>query len=403
MNNNIKKLNITSKIAPIIASGVLFLTGCGHDTVQKESVSTNEVKASSITTENVTEGANVETTTNVVTTKNDVVSTTTTGYTTLIGEAVSSVRTTTTVPATTTTTTYVKHPGEAGYNEFNNNLTDIIGEYNTYSYVDGYEEYTCLEDDTLKSLASKFNTTVGSLIELNHLTSDKLCAGQVIKYNVKDEYINVKAGTDVTGVAISNGIDTDELLDLNGIPAYNTVIGRDAAIRLHRFVGNENSYQTPLGTANVIYNNRIFGEELEFAHGFAGSSQRLLAKNSSLNGTSNATFYLFDGGDGIIEQNTICFNPKRIGDIDGIPVAFLRTRDDLEELAAAYGIELDDTAIMQWGSTNENNYPIHHTEDGEMFITFDGRTLIGYNLTSGISYDKDAEDNIIDTTKQLIK
>jgi len=398
---NIKKLNITNKITPIIASGVLFLTGCGQ--IQKENVETDVINASSISSEEA-----ITTTTNTSVTTKDVKSTTTTTSTTEVKSSdlvTTTTASTTTLPhTTTTTTTYVKHPGEAGFNEFNNHLTDIMGEYNSYSYVDGYEEYVCLKGDTLKSVAEKFNTTIGNIIEINHLTSDELTDGQKIKYSVKDEFINVPCGTDVTGIAVAHGINEDEVLALNDIPAYNTVIGRDAAIKLHRYVGFEDSYQTGIGTVNVIYNNRILGEDVEYAHGFMGSSQRALVKNSILNGTSTATFYCFDGANNIIEENTICSNPKRIDVINGIPVAFVRTREDLEELASAYGVELDELAIMQWGSVNNNNYFVHVTEDDEQFITFDGRIIEGYKMISAISYEKDNDGNVIDATnKQLIK
>ena len=394
MKKSINKLNITNKFAPIVCGGVLLLTGCGTEKLNNDVTGINSANASVINTEDETF---VVITGDINNIKNNTVTTTTTiPEDEVIESTTKYIKDTTSEKVTDTTngtladtifTTTVDLEGDsidALYKELENRLVDIMGEYNTYSYVDTFDEYKVNQDDTLKSIADKFNTSVGCLIEDNNLTDDKVFDGQIIKYRVKDEYINVKAGNDISGIAISHGIPIEDVLKLNNIPSYNcdTPIKKDAAIKLHRYIGNERSYDTNIGVVNVIYDNRILGEEVEFAHGFAGSSQLLLVKNSSLNGTSAATSYSFDGAKNIIDYNMICINPKKIESIDGIPVAYLRTSDDLEKLADAYGIELDDISNLQWESVNLENYPVHITEDGEQFITFDGRILSGYNLIS---------------------
>lgn len=414
-----KKLKITSKLAPVVASGVLFLTGCGaleQETAVNDikEVSTTSTVDDEVTTTTTVTTAYKPTTTTVTTTDKNIAETVNADVndtilgtaqtdirSTALGTAQSETRTTTTEATTSEKT--IKHPGESGYNEFNNHLTDILGEYHTYSYVDGFEEYTVCDGDTLNSIADKFHTTIGFLIDDNHLTSDTVEVGQKLKYRVKDEFINCKAGTDVTGIAVSNGIDVEELLELNDIPEYNTTIGRDAAIKLHRFLGNDESYRSHVGVVNCIYNNRIMGEDVLYAHGYMGASQRVLTKCSSLSGTSAATFYLFDGCNNIINTNTICSNPKKIDTINGIPVAYLRTEKDLEDLASTYNVELNDLARMQWESVNYENYTVHVTDDGEQFITFDGRILDGYNLISSKEYHNDENENTIESNKQLIK
>lgn len=394
MNKNIKKLNITNKLVPIVLGGFLVLTGCGNDKI-KDSATIEPVNASTISNDE----------TIAVITDANFVSNSTTSFTTSTGKIINTDNTTksenketeiidtTSIHPTTANTdseVSVKHSGEAGYNEFNNRLLDIMGDYNTYSYISGFEEYIAGRDDTLKSIADKFNTTVGYLIDDNHLTDDKIVEGQVLKYRVKDEYINVKAGNDFAGIAIAHGIPIEDVLKLNDIPSYNcdTPIGKDSAIKLHRYIGNESRYQTNTGVVNVIYDNRILGEDVLFARGFAGCSQFVLVKNSSLSGTSAATLYSFDGDCNILNYEMVCTNPKRIDSIDGIPVAYLRTVEDLQELADAYGIELSDVSKMQWESVNFNNYPVHITEDGEQFITFDGRILDGYDMISNKTLTK---------------
>ena len=384
-----KKLNITSKFAPIVASGVLILTGCG--TIEQDTAinDVSEVNNTS-TMEEVTTTTDVTTTKATTNTKNTTTTTVSTTYGTQLGSAYSETRKTnpttlgsavtdtrtTTTTADTTTKKTIKHPGESGYNEFNNHLTDILGEYNTYSYVDGFESYIVMEGDDLKSIASKFNTSMGDLIDDNHLTTDKLEVGQVLKYRVKDEYLNIKAGRTADEIATVEGIDVDEILKLNDIPEYNanTEIGRDAAIKLHRYVGYEDNYETHTHKVNVIYNNRVCGDKIVYATGFAGSSQRLFVlDNSRFIGNANYVYeYQFDGGDTCISKKAIMRNAKDIDTVQGLPVAYLRDEDDLQTIASEVGTQLDEMGRMQWESSNLENYPVSVDEFGNEFIAYSG-------------------------------
>ena len=395
-----KNFEVKRKLLPFLASGIVLLTGCGTIDEYNTATQDNEVSISQDTEpveptyeEAISSSAVYEERDGVISSsavyeeRDGVISSSAVSEErdgVISSSAVSEERTrqttttttTTTVeqPQTTTSTKTIKHPGESGYNEFNNHLTDIMGEYNTYTYVDKEEEYKVSAGEDLKTIANKLKTTMGDLIEINHLTSDQLTEGQVLKYRVKDEYLNMKAGNTISEIATVEGIDEEELLKLNDIPEYNanTQIARDASIRLHRFVGNEDSYETHTHKVNVIYNHRISGDKLVFATGFAGASQRLFVLDNSrfIGDTNIVTEYLFDGGENIISQKIVMVNAKDIAIVEGLPVAYLRNENDLQTIANNAGVELDEIGRMQWESTNAENYTVNMDELGNKFIAY---------------------------------
>lgn len=389
-----KKFKIKNKLLPFLTSGIILLTGCG--TVEEFNVGKEENNDIAISEETITETEEEQ----ITTTTNETKDKTTTNET---KDKATTTTTTTTeeeknyeiaipleneqqqIPTSTETYTTaettekeqeqdkpIKHPGESGFNEFNNHLTDIIGEYNTYSYIDCEEEYIVSAGEQLKNIAKKLNTTEEDLIERNSLTTNVLSEGQVLKYRVKDEFINLKAGTNVSEIATVEGIDLNEILTLNDIPEYNTTIGRDAAIKLHRYIGNETSYETKTHKVNVIYNNRISGDKIVFATGFAGASQKVFVLDNSrfVGGTNTVTEYTFDGGTGCASSKIIMTNAKDIETVGGLPVAYFRTEEDLQKLADQANVELDMIGRMQWETTNIDNYTVYMDELGNKFIVY---------------------------------
>lgn len=428
------KININKgTIASLLTGATLILTGCStyQDNNMKKEVAAGNNAVTSQLDDTVTTTTTTTTVTNVTTTaktnnKPSTNSTTTTTATSKNEDAVvtsttkkeasnpveqtSEVATDAVVYQTTTTTTKAENKEKTmdDANEQKTKITapDFVVDYNNYQYVDTTMDYVIKEDDcpmVMETLVERFHTTRSAIFEANKTGMLAVSPGDIVKIPVKDEYISARAGEDVKGIAACHGIDEKELLELNGMSENDTILKEDTLVKLHRYYGNENSYKTGIGTVNVINNNRIMGENVLYAHGYMGASQRVLSKCSSLSGTSAATFYLFDGANNIIDAKIICSNPKKIDTINGIPVAYLRTEKDLEDLASTYNVELDDTARMQWESVNYENYTVHVTDDDEQFITFDGRILDGYNLMSNIEYHNDENENTTESNKQLIK
>lgn len=86
--------------------------------------------------------------------------------------------------------------------------------------------YYVTKDDTLFSIADRYQITVNELIEANNLTSDKLLIGQRLlipmKESIYDRY-TVKAGDNIYRIANSYNITPDLLLQINGMEKGETL------------------------------------------------------------------------------------------------------------------------------------------------------------------------------------
>ena len=244
--------------------------------------------------------------------------------------------------------------------------------------------YEAQEGDTLDSIASALSTTKSELMSINSLESEDLSNIKSLKYYVKEEYINLAGCTDLKDTSLSSGVSIDTILDLNNIPKNNTVIGKDAAILLHVYNGNETSYETNIGCVNVIYNNRIVGDKVVFASGFSGASSNVLVLNNVNDDFKSniVTYYSFDGNSNY-ESSVICLNARDIDLVNGIPVAYFRNIDDMIKLSNDTGILLDDDFITETNTVNVSSNQLNCDIDNNLYVTYNNMLI--ENNESGLS------------------
>jgi LysM repeat protein len=103
--------------------------------------------------------------------------------------------------------------------------------------------YTVKAGDTLYSIAQKYNTTVGKIVDLNYLKTNDLKIGQVLRipemYTKEDEiskpsYKNytVKKGDSLYSIGRANNLSVDTLMKDNALTSVNLSIGQILKIRL---------------------------------------------------------------------------------------------------------------------------------------------------------------------------
>ena len=84
-----------------------------------------------------------------------------------------------------------------------------------------YEIYNVKPNDTLESIAREFETTVGTLKQINGLIDDKINYNTMIVVPIKRKqpykYYTVQKGDTLSEVAQKNNIDINFLLMLNGL------------------------------------------------------------------------------------------------------------------------------------------------------------------------------------------
>ena len=103
--------------------------------------------------------------------------------------------------------------------------------------------YTVVKGDSLYKIATKYNTTVAAIKDLNNLTSNNLSIGQVLRipemYTPEDQMImpnytsyTVKAGDTIYTISINNNISVDTLIKDNSLTNNILNIGQVLKIRI---------------------------------------------------------------------------------------------------------------------------------------------------------------------------
>ncbi|WP_421383122.1 LysM peptidoglycan-binding domain-containing protein [Bacillus salacetis] len=91
-------------------------------------------------------------------------------------------------------------------------------------------EYTVKKNDTLFSLAQKYNVTVEQLMEANGLTSDKIMAGQQLlvpdKVSMESGIHIVQKGDTLYSLAKKHGVTVKELKEQNSLKSDQINIGQ---------------------------------------------------------------------------------------------------------------------------------------------------------------------------------
>ena len=103
--------------------------------------------------------------------------------------------------------------------------------------------YTVKSGDTLWGIASKYNTSVDKIKDLNNLTTNNLRVGQVLRipemYTNEDDMIlpnytnyTVKSGDTIYSIARKNGIDVDTIISDNSLSNTTLSVGQILKLRV---------------------------------------------------------------------------------------------------------------------------------------------------------------------------
>lgn len=100
---------------------------------------------------------------------------------------------------------------------------------NDMSIDDNYDVYVVKSGDTLWGIASKYNTSVDKIKDINNLNSNNLSIGQkllVPSNNLGTKKYIVKSGDTLYKIAQNNGTTVTELINLNNLKTTNLSIGQ---------------------------------------------------------------------------------------------------------------------------------------------------------------------------------
>ena len=94
---------------------------------------------------------------------------------------------------------------------------------------DNYDVYVVKSGDTLWGIASKYNTSVDKIKDINNLNSNNLSIGQKLLVpgnNLGTKKYIVKSGDTLYKIAQNNGTTVTELINLNNLKTTNLSIGQ---------------------------------------------------------------------------------------------------------------------------------------------------------------------------------
>ncbi len=100
---------------------------------------------------------------------------------------------------------------------------------NDMSIDDNYDVYVVKSGDTLWGIASKYNTSVDKIKDINNLNSNNLSIGQKLLVpgnNLGTKKYIVKSGDTLYKIAQNNGTTVTELINLNNLKTTNLSIGQ---------------------------------------------------------------------------------------------------------------------------------------------------------------------------------
>ena len=130
--------------------------------------------------------------------------------------------------------------------------------------------YTVKQGDTLYKIATKYNTTVNEIKDLNNLTSNNLSIGTILRipemYTPEDQMVlpnytsyTVKKGDTIYTIARNNNISVDTLIKDNSLASNTLSVGQVLKIRTTDNMGEEvlecfgPDYTPPIDTSTTTY------------------------------------------------------------------------------------------------------------------------------------------------------
>jgi LysM repeat protein len=127
--------------------------------------------------------------------------------------------------------------------------------------------YTVKKGDSLYNIATKYNTTVNELINLNNLKTTNLSIGQILRipetYTKEEDMVmpeytsyTVKKGDNLYSIARANNVDVDTIIRDNNLSNTNLNIGQVLKIRTNNEVIEEcfgSDYTPPVDASTTTY------------------------------------------------------------------------------------------------------------------------------------------------------
>lgn len=122
----------------------------------------------------------------------------------------------------------------SGYSkeEIGNKIVDVIIDYFTnVNLKDEYEDYVVKKGDTLYSLATRYDTSVNDLININNLGTDYLNIGQILKVpKVDNEIYIVKKGDSLYSISKKFNTSVDKIKKINNLDTNKLLINQKLII-----------------------------------------------------------------------------------------------------------------------------------------------------------------------------
>lgn len=261
-----------------------------------------------------------------------------------------------------------------------------------FSYFYTNDSYMLKENDTIETVCDNCNMNASQIYQFNP-DFDSYVPGDFVVYPIIVEVYNAKKNETLLSVVAQTGLDADYIKKINGIPEENETILSDTGLILNIVKGNDvimgnTSYETSVGVSNEVYGNKIFGDKLLFGTGYSHASQDLLVLNCfrRFDGYNTAIYYQFDGSNNY-KSKVIAKNVSDIGMVNGIPVAYERTQEEIDYLTNLYDIAADESYKL--ATTYGQSVFMGTDENGRKFATYDERVICDdKSAISGISMVK---------------
>lgn len=262
------------------------------------------------------------------------------------------------------------------YPEVDENDSMSLCEYNKSKYFleFGYGRYEFKDGDTIDSICEKLCLNVDELKMFNSYLNT-LHPGSYIKYPARFEYYNATKGEDIRSISVIQGIPEAELRDLNNFDISTNYISDDGAILLHIFPGDAISNDTAIGSYRYdSYGNKIWGDKFLYPTGYSGASGDLLVLSNSrfISGMNGVSHYIYDGS-GSYDSELICSNASDIELIEGIPVIYTRTQEEIDSIASLNNISVDTPDYDKLATVYFDDVIVGYDKDGRKFVTYDDK------------------------------